>query len=168
MSIQTLDHLNNIIRRSFILLTMVLALLSGCGTTVPLAASDKDAEAKRFEPPADKAYIYVMREYRYTGWPHAIEVMLNDKDVASLRNENYALFTVTPGKYTVAVSWDVGKELNYDLKSRSVIELNAENGKMYFLKTYWVFAGQLGFSEMNKNEGKQEIMKLSRVKEKSY
>ena len=147
---------------------MVLTLLSGCATTVQLASLDKDAEAKRFEPPADKAYIYVMREYRYTGWPHAIKVMLNDKDVAYLRNENYALFTVTPGKHTVAVSWDAGKEINYDLKSRSVIELNAENGKMYFLKTYWVFAGQLGFSEMNKNEGKQEIMKLSRVKEKSY
>jgi hypothetical protein len=170
MKIQAINHSKIFINRISILLAMAVALLtSGCAIVahIPLASPDKDAEAKRFEPPADKAYIYVMREYRYTGWPNALEVLLNDKDVAYLRNENFALLAVPPGQYKVAVSWVVHNDLGSEFYKKSVssIELNAKNGKMYFFKTYWVFAGQVGFSAMKKNEGKEEVLRFTRVKE---
>jgi hypothetical protein len=132
----------------------------GC-SGVPLASKEQDEIAKNFNPPPDKAYIYVMRESRNSAWAADMRVYLNSKYTGRLRNDNYLLLNVNPGRHTVAAGHPVAGHDPFHRKSSITLEVLP--GKMYFIKGHMVISGHLPLSRVNTEEAKKEIMNYFRV-----
>ena len=116
------------------ILLLAVLVLAGCATTVPLAAPEADAAAKKFEPPEGKANLYVARSTGSSGVTVAFKVAADGKDVGSIVPGTYCLIALDPGKHDVTVS----SGLNTAKASLAV-----DAGKNYF---YEVTATSGGFS----------------------
>lgn len=115
----------------------IAIMLIGCFATVPLATLDADEESKKFSPPANKSYIYILRDN--WGAPHLVEV--NGERIGLLSNETYFLLKVQPAEYKIKV----GLELAYEFEAKgedsgmlgfttAYVDILAEPGHMYFLR----------------------------------
>ena len=77
---------------------LLLALiLSACA---PLPPSPQDLEAKRFEPVAGKAVIYLVRDYPDVSREVAT-VMLDDNMMGSTHEGTYFRWVVEPGRHEI-------------------------------------------------------------------
>jgi hypothetical protein len=102
-------------------LLAVAALTTGCAS-VPMADAGRDAQAKSFSAPADKANIYVYRN-ESIGAAVKMDVSLGDKKIGQSVAKTYMLLTVPAGQHT----------LKSKAENESVLQLTAEAGKNYFV-----------------------------------
>src|SRR5687767_4924700 len=79
---------------------IVLSMTVCSCATVPMAAPDADATAKRFEPASDTAKIYVVR-VSSVGTAILFQVTVDDRVIGSLPVHTYLVANVPPGTHTV-------------------------------------------------------------------
>ena len=80
-----------------VLALMFIVALAGCA---PLPPSPADIEAKRFEPVAGKAVIYLVRNYPDFSYD-AATVMLDDNMMGSTYPGTYFRWVVEPGRHDI-------------------------------------------------------------------
>jgi hypothetical protein len=102
---------------------LLLVGLCACAT-VPMASPELDAAAKRFEAPADRARIYVVRASSI-GTAILFQVSLDDRILGSLPIHTFLVADVAPGNHTVTALSE---------ENESSITLDAEPGKSYYLR----------------------------------
>ena len=95
------------------------ALLAGC---VQLPPSPQDIQAKRFEPVPDKGVVYIVRDAM--GVPLMDTLWLDDSQTITTHTGTYYRWEVAPGTHRI-----VGFG-----PSTSSLTLNAEAGKVYFVR----------------------------------
>jgi hypothetical protein len=100
---------------------VVASLASGCAS-VPMASLDDDAKAKSFAVKEGKSNIYVYRNESFGG-AIPITVALNGKVAGQTGPQTYFLFEVDPGAH----------EVSSIAENNSLLKLNAEAGKSYFV-----------------------------------
>ncbi|MCA1826919.1 MAG: DUF2846 domain-containing protein [Myxococcales bacterium] len=98
-----------------------LALTCACAS-VPMAPPDADLAAKKFEPPAGHANLYVYRNETF-GSAIRLSVLLDEMQLGSTAAKTYLYAPISPGKHRL-----VSKAEN-----DSSLELDVEPGKNYFL-----------------------------------
>jgi hypothetical protein len=111
-------------------LVLVAGLLSGCATTA--ANLTLDAEAKRFEPRADTACIYVVPSNSAT----AVTVLLDGRRVATLEDATFLRLEVPPGRHVLSVS-RASFLPGFLRETPETLPLEAEAGQCYFLRALW-------------------------------
>ena len=109
--------------RKFLLAGLLIStvLVTGCAT-VPMASAERDAQAKAFTVKPDKANIYVYRNETF-GAAVKLDVDLDGRPLGETVAKSYFALEVTPGKHTVASR----------AENNSVLDVNAEAGKNYFV-----------------------------------
>jgi len=73
----------------------IIAMLAA----LPVAA--KKADVVLETPEADETLIYILREGRFTGWNAKMWIAVNDKTVARVKNEDYAIVRTKAGRITL-------------------------------------------------------------------
>lgn len=106
------------------LLILLVFSLTGCATAK--APSSQDSEAKRFEPAAGKANLYLVRKSESFGSLVGFQWGLDGKDEGSLSPGTYQLVSLEPGKHKI----DVHAGLN-----STSLDFDADAGKNYFYET---------------------------------
>ena len=96
-------------------------LLVGCAS-VPMAGVEEDTQAKQFQPPADKAAIYVFRNGSLGG-AIKMPVFINGTKIGINVAKTYLYKEVEPGTYIIVAKAEKNSEL----------ELTVEAGKNYFI-----------------------------------
>lgn len=96
-------------------------LVSGCAS-VPMASSERDAQSKSFLVNPDKANLYVYRNESF-GAAIKMDLDVDGKPIGQTVAKSYFALEVAPGKHTL-----ISKAEN-----DSVLEVNAEAGKNYFV-----------------------------------
>ena len=116
-----------------LLVLLFLTLLTGCANT-QLASKEEDALAKQFSPPADRSYIYIIRESAIRGQAIHLSISIDRGVVGAIQNKTYALVDVKPGKHIVEVGNSVnGKGPNLDFLHPLRINLETLPGRSYFI-----------------------------------
>ncbi len=143
--------------KEILIVSGLTLLFMGCAS-VPMAPQDIDVAAKRFEPPAGKANIYVTRTSKIFGDPHALNLLVDGEFRGAIASNTYFLFEVDPGTHRVEVS-------NYT--SSKVITLHTEAGQNYFLgvgeQTTWSFTdrGFVYIQHLDDEEGREAVLGAS-------
>ena len=86
-------------RKALIGLLMGVGVLSGCAS-VAMVDPQRDAAAKTFVAPADKAGLYVYRN-EFIGSAVKMDVAIDGKDVGQTVAKTYLYKEVAPGKHMV-------------------------------------------------------------------
>ena len=82
------------------MLRALLLVLALAGCVAPLPPSPQEIEAKRFEPVAGKAVIYVVREYPDLS-PDAGTLVLDDNVMGSTYPGTFLRWIVEPGRHQI-------------------------------------------------------------------
>ena len=111
-------------------LMLVAGALSACasGSVDP----SRDAEAKLFRAPADKACIYVVP----TTTIPAVTVTMDGRKVGTLEAENYFRLDVSPGRHVLSVAPPSLTPFLFR-ETRDGVGVDTEAGRCYFLRTVW-------------------------------
>jgi hypothetical protein len=111
-------------------LVLVAGVLSACASAS--VDPDRDAEAKLFRAPADKACIYVVP----TTTIPAVAVTMDGRTVGRLEAEDYFRLDVSPGRHVLSVA---PPSLMPSLfrETRDGVAVDTEAGRCYFLRTVW-------------------------------
>ena len=102
-------------------LVITSLLLSGCAS-VPLAELEKDAIAKTFIPPPDKASLYIYRN-EVLGAAIPMTVIVNGNNLGQTAHKSYFHLNVLPGEY----------EIESAAENVSRVSLNLAANKNYFV-----------------------------------
>jgi hypothetical protein len=108
-----------------------LLLLGGCVASVPMADNSADADAKKFQPEAGKASIYICRGAGIAG-NLLIQTQVDGLQVGALAWNTYSLISVAPGHHVVAVSGPTNEE---------ELPVDAVAGSNYFFQVSMIWAG---------------------------
>jgi hypothetical protein len=135
---------------------LVACVLSACasGRSDP----DRDAEAKSFRPPADKAWIYIVPSSNIA----SVTVTLDGRKAGTLGIENYLRLEVAPGGRTLSAARANIAPAVFRETGDSVVVV-AEAGRCYFLRTAWTDVGttwrdyRVVWEKMTENEGRREV-----------
>lgn len=104
-----------------LLLAAALVVLAACAA-IPRAPKDRDAAAKTFAPPPDKANLYVFRDSRVAEALPAT-VLLDGKNLGATVGRTFLLAQVDPGPHKLESRGDNDAEL----------AITAEAGKNLFV-----------------------------------
>jgi hypothetical protein len=111
-------------------LVLVAGVLSACASAS--VDPSRDAEAKLFRAPADKACIYVVP----TTTIPAVTVTMDGRKVGTLEVANYFRLDVSPGRHVLSVAPpSLMPFLSPD--TRDGVGVDTEAGRCYFLRTIW-------------------------------
>lgn len=97
--------------------------LQGC-PTIPMASTQADAVAKRFEPSATDGMIYVFRDGTFFGGAHTLPVAVNGRIVGASIPKSYMVLKLSPGKHVLA---------SPAVAYRTMV-VNVEAGNLYFVR----------------------------------
>jgi len=97
------------------------AALTGCAS-VPMASLEKDAAAKTYQVPPGKSNIYVYRNENLGG-AIKLTLLMDGRLIGDTGPKTYYLLEVDPGRHTLLSK----------AENDSVLELNTETGKNYFV-----------------------------------
>jgi hypothetical protein len=114
----------------FLGLVLVVYALAGCATGP--ATPTLDAEAKQFQPRADKACLYVVPSNSST----AVAVALDDRKVATLDETTFLRLDVPPGRHVLAVS-PASLLPGFLGEPPDTLTLEVEAGHCYYLRALW-------------------------------
>ena len=126
----------------------VILTLANCAS-VPMASSENDVAAKKFEVPANKSRIYVFRN-ETLGSALKFTLALDGKIAGQTAADVYYFWDVEPGKHEVACLGDSNVNISVNTKAGTSTFVWQEV-KMGF----WV--GQCALHEVNKEEGKAAV-----------
>ena len=128
------------------------ALISGCAS-VPIASMDEDAKAKTFATADGKSNIYVYRDESFGG-AIPMTVALDGKVAGQTGPKTYFLFVVDPGPH----------EVSSLAENNSILKLNAEAGKSYFI---WqevkmgILYARTKLNLVDEEEGKEGVLETT-------
>ena len=146
--------LNNKLKKltlAFFLLCNIL--LIGCAY-VQMASHSSDAAAKKFVTDPVKANIYITLTSKW--WianDFAIQALIDGRVVGSLAPNTFVMFSVLPGKHTVAIS--IGGNV-----FQQPVELNW--GTNYFFEVK-PFVGHFELGLVPEEQGRKEVIKSKRA-----
>lgn len=93
----------------------VALLLAGCAS-VPMASTDRDAQAKKFSTLPGKASLYIFRD-ETMGAAVPLTVSVNSKTLGQTAAMTYFRLDVSPGTYTITSHAEDVSTLNVDLSA---------------------------------------------------
>ncbi len=117
-----------------------------------------DTEAKRFQPLADQACLYVVP----ANSPAAVAVALDGRKVATLEETHYLRLDVAPGRHVLAVS-PASLLPAFVREAPDTLTAEAEAGHCYYLRALWREAQQgwrpflVYWARVTEAEGQREI-----------
>jgi Protein of unknown function (DUF2846) len=115
-----------------------------------MATPDADLAAKRFEVPADKARVYVVRASS-VGTAILFQVTVDDRIIGSLPVHTFLVADLTPGAHSVTALAG---------ENESSVALSAEAGKAYFLRVGprpgWI-QSRVAIYEIDATEGQRVV-----------
>jgi len=117
-----------------------------------LPVSAKKADVVLETPGADETLIYILREGRFTGWNAKMWIAINDKTVARVKNEDYAIVRAKAGRITLNLA-TTGIVM-------SAIALDDRPGETVFLK--WR-VGDSQFTEVDEAAALKFMKKAKRT-----
>jgi len=128
-------------------------LLAGC-INVQMAPHNSDVAAKKFVTDPVKANIYITRTRKW--WiadNFAMQALIDGRVVGSLAPNTFVMFSVLPGKHTVAISIE-GNVV------QQRVDLNW--GTNYFFEVK-PFVGHFELGLVPEEQGRQEVIKSKRA-----
>lgn len=108
-------------RKALIGLLMGVGVLSGCAS-VAMVDPQRDAAAKTFVAPADKAGLYVYRN-ELIGSAVKMDVAIDGKDVGQTVAKTYLYKEVAPGKHVITSS----------AEDTAILEVDTRPGALYYV-----------------------------------
>ena len=99
----------------------LLVIVTGCAS-VPMASLEKDASAKTFQVASGKSNIYIYRNENFGG-AIKLTLLMDGKLIGDTAPKTYYLLETDPGKHSILSK----------AENDSILELNTEAGKNYFL-----------------------------------
>ena len=126
---------------------LAILLLAGCAQIPP---SERDIQAKRFEPVPGKAVVYIVRDNVGAHLDHSL--WLDDSTQITTHTGTYYRWEVAPGTHRI----QGGAE------STARLELNVEAGKIYFVRhivngIVWNAAYQTGLQRLDDETGRARV-----------
>jgi hypothetical protein len=116
-----------------ILIAVCVVAVSGCAST-NLASGEADAAAKRFAPPANKSYVYIIRQRAVRGQAIHMSISMDREVVGAIQNKTYMLIEVAPGSHVLEIGNSMsGSGSDVDFLHPIRIELETLPGRSYFL-----------------------------------
>jgi hypothetical protein len=103
-------------------LIIATVLLAGCAATPPSPAPEADAQARLFQPVADKAVIYVLRD-RGDFFIGPVRVTVDGKDVGETVANTYLRIETEPGMKRIMSYTD----------PPAMLELKTQPGGVYYV-----------------------------------
>lgn len=140
-----------------LLILLCTGLITGCAS-VPMASADRDAQLKRFSPPAgNNSGLYVYRN-SFIGQALKKTVYLDKKIIGETANKVYFYKLIKPGSHLIATSSEFGN---------NGLTFTAVAGKNYFVRQYikpGLIVGGANVAMVNESTGKKEVLqcKLAR------
>lgn len=141
---------------------VVLLLVSGCAATVELAAPDEDTAAKLFNPPQDKANLYITRKSGFAGSAILFQVVVDGRVEGGLAPGTYRVVSVQPGRHVVSVT---------TAENQSTQTVDAVAGECYFYEVkpkMGMFAARVEVAPLATLEGQELVSKNSLAKAYQY
>ena len=142
---------------SIITLLFITAVFTGCAS-VPMATKAQDETAKQFNVPNGKSNIYLYRN-ETLGGAIAMVVSLDGVVKGKTSSNSYFLWTVDPGKHTVASHTE----------DTVTIDINAAEGKNYFV---WqevkmgMWTANSALHAVSESEGRNGVLECDLIKTK--
>jgi len=144
--------------------------ITGCAV-VPLGGPGADKKAKKFSPPANMSYLYILRDS--IGVPLEI-VEINGKTIGGLSNETFFLLELKPDVYKVRI----GVKAAFDSEAKgnitgwltlgtASVDLLTKPGHMYFIRVEMPLTkGQASaiLTILPIDEGKEYVLNFKRAK----
>lgn len=139
---------------------VVLALLTSglfftsC-SSIPLASSTDDAEAKLFTPVKDKSVIYVYRNEFYGG-AIGMDITFNGKELGGTTQKRFLRIVAQPGTHIVASQ----------AENRDSVSLKSEAGKVYYIwqeAKMGVITARTKMNLVSELEGQRGVMECTLV-----
>ncbi len=141
----------SIFLKSLTLIAMIAAL-TGCAATVPMAPKEQSVAHKAFKAPsANMAGIYVYRNNSAFGKALTKTISIDGVVIGESAPGVFFRREVKPGEHTVTTQAEFGD---------NTLKLNAEAGKNYFVRQYmkWgTFKGSANVEVVSEEIGKQEV-----------
>jgi hypothetical protein len=157
MKIQRIDKL-----LAGALLVAIFFGLTGCAALapkVPMASLEEDTVMKNFPPPKEgMAGLYIYRENSLVGAAIVDNISLDGIVTGKVAINTFIHREITPGPHTLSIPTEFA---SYK------INLEAENGKNYFVNYYvrmGVFRGNGALEMVEENMAKEAILKLNLAK----
>ena len=132
---------------SFLLLLVISLLTHGCAS-VPMAAIGEESEAKTFSIKNDTAKVYVFRTTSFTGSAVALQVSVDGRIIGTTGVGTFLMFELPPGVHKIS---------SYALDGTRVLKLEAEAGKLYFVKQNRQMSHSL--IQVAEAEGKENVLR---------
>jgi hypothetical protein len=137
-----------------ILCIILLASLAGCVATVPLASPDLDQAAKRFQPPADQAMLYVIQGSRAA----VFQVLLDGQLIGAVGHKSYLVIPLAPGQHMLT---------SITGENQENLAIQAEGGRNYFVRIFpkmgWAVA-RVGLETIDDEaKGRDLVLSTSRA-----
>lgn len=120
-------------RGVFTCLLFVAMFVTGCATKI-LATKESDLQAKAFNPPGDRAYIYVIRHSTIVGNAVDITINLNGNRTGGIQNGTYAMYDVPPGTHTFVMGiLRPNPTPTEEFFVPATLDLSTQPGRVYFV-----------------------------------
>jgi hypothetical protein len=134
--------------RARLALAIAIFVLAGC-TSTPQAASERDAEAKRFHTRPDAARIHVFRPDLNTADMGDTVLHVDDRLIGTTLPRTFFVIDVSPGRRVVrAVS-----------PGTDQITIDTEAAQLYFVELDALEGGSPMLRRVNPDTGKREILR---------
>jgi|SRR5438445_5967477 len=137
---------------------IAVALLIGGCASVPMAEKGAELEAKRFEPVADRAKVYIFRRDRLFAKAVAFDVFLDGRVIASTVSGSFCAVLVLPGEYVLSSQYYGGARQ---------LKIDAVAGGVYFVEQIPRGSMTGPFTELtiaDEQGARREIIKAGLVK----
>lgn len=137
-------------------------LLTGCATG-SRSTNSQELQAKKFQPAADKASLYINREGDVGSGATTLQIVLDGREVGLLPSNTYQWISVEPGEHTLMLNIASGEQEALrpgSFKNASHIKVNVESGNSYFFRANLRFGSintQLNMVQVGDKEGRQSI-----------
>ena len=138
-------------------------LLTGCATGTQSTTNPLDAQAKKFQPAAGKASLYINRDGDVGSSITTLQVVLDGHNIALLPPNTYQWISAEPGEHTLMLNIASGEQEGLSpgsFKNASHLKLNVEPGNSYFFRANLRFGftkSQLNMVQVGDKEGRQSI-----------
>jgi hypothetical protein len=102
----------------------VVSLVAACAASVPLASQQADLAAKRFQPPLDKAGVYVYRPDQFKLSALTLNVSIDGVLWGQTKVGSYLYAELPPGQYV----------LSSQSEAETPVRIQVEAGRQYYFQ----------------------------------
>lgn len=138
-----------------IVVLIISIFMLGCASSIPLAPSSNDIEAKKFVIDKNKSIVYVVQLGGFLS-THRInfQVLSNGRFISGMSGHTYTVFEVDPGKNNVQI---------ISPENQEYLSYTAKNGEITFIGVGsiggWAQMRAQDLRELTKEEGKKAVLR---------